>query len=60
MIKVKAKAGLLVPKEHSAREYIDDKEVTGVENTLYYRKAIQGGDLIVQKQTGSKKKEGDQ
>lgn len=44
-MKVKARIGLKVPFEHSARQFID-QNVVDVPNTLYYRRLLLDGDLI--------------
>lgn len=45
-MKVKAAPGMKFPMEDNARKYITTKAVT-VENTAYYRRAVQDGDLIL-------------
>ncbi|MED0011701.1 DUF2635 domain-containing protein [Escherichia coli] len=47
-MKVKAAPGMKFPMEDNARKYITTEAVT-VENTAYYRRAIQDGDLILVK-----------
>ncbi len=47
-MKVKAAPGMKFPMEDNARKYITTNAVT-VENTAYYRRAIQDGDLILVK-----------
>lgn len=44
-MKVKARIGLKVPFEHSARQFID-QNVVDVPGTLYYRRLLLDGDLI--------------
>ncbi|MFV2030596.1 DUF2635 domain-containing protein [Neisseria sp. S1] len=46
MIKVTAADGLRVPKEGRPHDYIG-QEATEVPDTLYYRRLIADGDLIV-------------
>ncbi|HBD3077833.1 TPA: DUF2635 domain-containing protein [Escherichia coli] len=43
---VKAAPGVKFPMEDNARKYITTEAVT-VENTAYYRRAVQDGDLIL-------------
>lgn len=43
---VKAVAGVRVPMEHSAHQYIE-QEVVEVESSLYYQRRIADGDLVV-------------
>ncbi|CAH5592699.1 DUF2635 domain-containing protein [Escherichia coli] len=45
-MKVKAAPGMKFPMEDNARKYITTEAVT-VENTAYYRRAVQDGDLIL-------------
>lgn len=45
-MKVKAATGLRVPTEKRANAYIEDQPVE-VENSLYYRRLINDGDLII-------------
>ncbi|ENE6226424.1 DUF2635 domain-containing protein [Escherichia coli] len=45
-MKVKAAPGVKFPMEDNARKYITTEAVT-VENTAYYRRAVQDGDLIL-------------
>ena len=47
-MKVKAAPGMKFPREDNARKYITTEAVT-VENTAYYRRAVQDGDLILVK-----------
>ncbi len=47
-MKVKAASGMKFPMEDNARKYITTEAVT-VENTAYYRRAVQDGDLILVK-----------
>lgn len=47
-MKVKAAPGMKFPMEDNARKYITTDAVT-VENTAYYRRAVQDGDLILVK-----------
>ncbi|MED9379637.1 DUF2635 domain-containing protein [Escherichia marmotae] len=47
-MKVKAAPGMKFPMEDNARKYITTETVT-VENTAYYRRAVQDGDLILVK-----------
>ena len=47
-MKVKAAPGVKFPMEDNARKYITTEAVT-VENTAYYRRAVQAGDLILVK-----------
>lgn len=47
-MKVKAAPGMKFPMEDNARKYITTEAVT-VENTAYYRRAVQDGDLILVK-----------
>nr|WP_044082939.1 DUF2635 domain-containing protein [Escherichia coli] len=47
-MKVKAAPGMKFPMEDNARKYISTEAVT-VENTAYYRRAVQDGDLILVK-----------
>ncbi len=47
-MKVKAAHGMKFPMEDNARKYITTEAVT-VENTAYYRRAVQDGDLILVK-----------
>ncbi|GCF96115.1 hypothetical protein BvCmsF30A_03430 [Escherichia coli] len=47
-MKVKAAPGMKFPMEDNARKYITTEVVT-VENTVYYRRAVQDGDLILVK-----------
>lgn len=45
-MKVKAAPGVKFPMEDNARKYITTEAVT-VENSAYYRRAVQDGDLIL-------------
>ncbi|EOU0757791.1 DUF2635 domain-containing protein [Escherichia coli] len=45
-MKVKAAPGMKFPMENNARKYITTEAVI-VENTAYYRRAVQDGDLIL-------------
>ncbi len=45
-MKVKAAPGMKFPMEDNARKYITT-EAVAVENTAYYRRAVQDGDLIL-------------
>ncbi|ELD0485512.1 DUF2635 domain-containing protein [Escherichia coli] len=45
-MKVKAAPGVKFPMEDNARKYITTEAVS-VENTAYYRRAVQDGDLIL-------------
>lgn len=47
-MKVKAAPGVKFPMEDNARKYITT-EAVNVENTAYYRRAVQDGDLILVK-----------
>ncbi len=47
-MKVKAAPGMKFPMEDNARKYITTEALT-VENTAYYRRAVQDGDLILVK-----------
>ncbi len=47
-MKVKAAPGMKFPMEDNARKYITTEAVT-IENTAYYRRAVQDGDLILVK-----------
>ncbi|EHY1695674.1 DUF2635 domain-containing protein [Escherichia coli] len=47
-MKVKAAPGVKFPIEDNARKYITT-EAVNVENTAYYRRAVQDGDLILVK-----------
>lgn len=44
-MKVKAKPGVLVPREENARRYVSDKEALEVAETAYYLRRIADGDL---------------
>ncbi|TQN84359.1 UNVERIFIED_ORG: uncharacterized protein DUF2635 [Citrobacter freundii] len=46
LMKVKAAPGVKFPMEDNARKYITT-EAVNVENTAYYRRAVQDGDLIL-------------
>ncbi|NUH52710.1 DUF2635 domain-containing protein [Citrobacter portucalensis] len=46
LMKVKAAPGVKFPMEDNARKYITTEAVS-VENTAYYRRAVQDGDLIL-------------
>ncbi|HDR9118979.1 TPA: DUF2635 domain-containing protein [Burkholderia vietnamiensis] len=47
-MKVKARSGLRVPKEHASRQYITDAEAVDVPDTAYYQRRIAEGDLVVE------------
>lgn len=49
-MKVKARPGLRVPKEHASRQYITDAEAVDVPDTAYYQRRIGERDLIVEDQ----------
>ena len=46
-IKVTAADGLRVPTEHNPHEYISQEPVEVDGNSLYYRRMIDDGDLVV-------------
>jgi hypothetical protein len=46
-MRVIAKPGILVPKEHSPRDYITFAEAVEVPDTPYYRRRIADGDLAI-------------
>lgn len=45
-MKVKARPGLRVPKEHASRQYITDDEAVDVPDTVYYQRRVADGDLV--------------
>ncbi|AOJ08656.1 MULTISPECIES: DUF2635 domain-containing protein [Burkholderia] len=47
-MKVKARSGLRVPKEHASRQYITDAEAVDVPDTAYYHRRVADGDLVVE------------
>lgn len=49
-MKVKAKVGIKVPMENRANQFIEQQPVE-VAESLYYRRLVQEGDLIVVKST---------
>ena len=54
-MKVKAAAGLKVPKEGKPREYIGDDKTVTVPDSAYYKRLVRDGSLIdVDKQSAVK------
>lgn len=51
-MRVKAKDGLKVPKESASRDYITADTVVTVPDTVYYRRRVAEGDLIVDEPNG--------
>ncbi len=52
---VKAKKDLNVPMEHKPRDYITDDTVVEVEETAYYLRRIEEGDLVIATAAEAKK-----
>ncbi|MBN4664218.1 DUF2635 domain-containing protein [Pandoraea nosoerga] len=50
---VKARTGLRVPKERASREYITDTDAIEVPDTVYYRRRVAEGDLVIQGAEGA-------
>ncbi|KGA31959.1 hypothetical protein KS43_17535 [Pectobacterium odoriferum] len=46
-IKVKASAGVRVPREDNGRRYITSDTTVEVERTAYYLRQLNAGDLII-------------
>ncbi|MBC3228357.1 DUF2635 domain-containing protein [Serratia fonticola] len=46
-IKIKAAAGVRVPREDNARRYITEQEAVTVPNSAYYQRQIVAGDLVI-------------
>lgn len=45
-MKVKAKPGVLVPREENPRRYVSDSETLDVAESAYYLRRISDGDLL--------------
>lgn len=57
MMNVKAAAGLKVPMENKPNTYITEQEAVAVEESAYYLRRIEDGDLLIEDAPAPAKKE---